>query len=80
MSADGRGARDAPRLTGARVDGGLRGPACDSRAARVRSWVRSWSMTDDCVMHATMRIPPWQACQPSSETPQGSTSESPHLG
>ncbi len=38
-SANGRGARDATRLAGARVAGGLRGPACASREAGVRRWV-----------------------------------------
>ena len=68
VSADGRGTRDAPRPTGAHVDGGLRGPACDSRAARVRRWVRIWSMTDDGVMNATMRMTPWQAGHASGST------------
>ncbi len=57
-SADGRAARAVLRLAGARVDGGLRGPACASRAARVRRWVRIWSITDVCVMNATTRIAP----------------------
>ena len=49
-----------PRLAGARVDGGLRGPACASREVRVRRWVRIWSITDVWVMQATRRIAPWQ--------------------
>ncbi len=36
----------------ARVDGGLRGPACASRAARARRWMRFWSITDARVMQA----------------------------
>ena len=28
--------------------------------ARVRRCVSIWSITDDCVMNATMRITPWQ--------------------
>ena len=53
------GARAGLRLARARVDGGLRGPACASREARVPRWVRIWSSTDVCVMHAKMRIAPW---------------------
>ena len=45
-SANGRGARDAPRLARARVDGGLRASAWAACAARVRRWVRIWSTTD----------------------------------
>ena len=59
-SADGRGARDVPRLAGAGVDRGLRGPACASREVRVRRWVRIWSITDVWVKQATRRIAPWQ--------------------
>ena len=41
-SADGRGARDGPRLARGRVEqGGRRGPARASREARVRRWVRT---------------------------------------
>gem|GEM_PF-2802095 len=65
---DGRGARAVPRLAGARVDGGLRGPACASRAARVRKWVRIWSITDVWVMQATRRIAPWQDGHASGST------------
>ncbi len=70
-SADGRGARDAPRLVGARVDGGLLAPAwvaCAARAARVRRCARSWSITDACVMNATMRMAPWQVGHASGST------------
>ena len=67
-SADGRGERDAPRLVGARVDGGLRGPAWASRAAQVRRCVRIWSITDAWVMNATMRIAPWQVGHASGST------------
>ena len=67
-SADGRGARDGPRLVGTRVDGGLRGPACASRAARVRRCARIWSITDAWVMNATMRIAPWQVGHASGST------------
>ncbi len=67
-SADGRGARDAPRLAGARVDGGLRGPTCASRAARVRRWVRIWSITDVWVMNATIRMGPRHVGHASEST------------
>ncbi len=59
-SADERGGRAGPQLAGARVDGGLRGPACAAREARVRRWVRIWSITDVWVMPATRRSAPWQ--------------------
>ena len=52
-SADGRGARAGPRLAGAGVDAGLRAAA---EAARVWRCVRIWSITEICVMNATMRI------------------------
>jgi hypothetical protein len=67
-SADERGGRAGPRLAGARVDGGLRGPACAAREARVRRWVRIWSITDVWVMKATMRIAPWQVGHLSGST------------
>ncbi len=67
-SADGRGARAVPRLAGARVDGGLSGPVCASREARVRRWVSIWSITDVWVMKATMRIAPWQDGHASGST------------
>ena len=67
-SADGRGVRDGPRLVGARVDGGLCGPACVARAARVRRCARSWSITDACVMNATRRSAPWQVGHASGST------------
>jgi hypothetical protein len=67
-SADERGVRAGPRLAGARVDGGLRGPACAAREARVRRWVRIWSITDVWVMKATMRIAPWQVGHLSGST------------
>ena len=67
-AANGRGARAVPRLAGARVAGGLRGPACPSREARVRRWVRIWSITDVWVMKATMRIAPWQVGHASGST------------
>ncbi len=53
---------------GTRVDGGLRGPACAARAARVRRWVRIWSITAAWVMQATMRIAPWQHGHASGST------------
>ena len=62
LVAGGREARDAPRRAGARVDGGLRAPAraaWSACAARVRRCVRIWSITDVCVMNATIRIAPW---------------------
>ena len=37
-------------------------------AARVRRWVRIWSITDACVMNATIRIAPWQVGQASGST------------
>ena len=43
---------------GPRVDGGLRGPACVARAVQVRRCASSWSITDACVMSATIRIAP----------------------
>jgi enterochelin esterase-like enzyme len=70
-SADGRGARDAPRLAGARVDGGLLAPAwvaCAAREARVRRCARIWSITDAWVMNATMRMAPWQVGHASEST------------
>jgi len=67
-SADERGVRAGPRLAGARVDGGLRGPACAAREARVRRWVRIWSITDVWVMQATRRIAPWQDGHASGST------------
>ena len=70
-SADGRGERDAPRLAGARVDGGLRAPAwvaCAAREARVRRGARIWSITDAWVMNATMRMAPWQVGHASEST------------
>ncbi len=63
-SGDGRGVggrtrrTQRPRLVGARVDGGLRGPAWASRAAQVRRCVRIWSFTDVWVMQATSRMGP----------------------
>ena len=60
--------RDVFRLAGARVDGGLRGPACASRAARARRRARIWSITDAWVMHATTRIVPWQVGHASGST------------
>ncbi len=70
-SADGRGARDGPRLARARVDGGLRAPACAAREARVRRWVRIWSITDAWVMNAMIRMGPRQVGHA-----RGSTSKS----
>ena len=70
-SADGRGERDAPRLAGARVDGGLLAPAwvaCAAREARVRRCARIWSITDAWVMNATMRMAPWQVGHASEST------------
>ncbi len=67
-SANGRRARAGPRLAGARRDGGLRGPACASREARVWRWVRIWSITDVWMMPATMRIAPWQDGHASGST------------
>ncbi len=67
-SANGRRAHVVPRLAGARVDGGLRGPACASREARVRRWVRIWSITDVWVMNATTRMGPWQVGHASGST------------
>ena len=63
------------RLAGARVVGGLREPAWAACAARVRRWVRIWSITAFCVMNATMRIPPWQDGHAS-----GSTVSAPAVG
>jgi hypothetical protein len=67
-AADERGARAVLRLAGARVDGGLRAQAWVGCAARVRRWVRIWSITDGCVMKATRRIAPRQVGQPSGST------------
>ena len=64
-SADGRGARDVPRLAEARVDGGLRAPAWTARARR---WVRIWSITDAWVMHAMIRIGPRHVGHASGST------------
>jgi hypothetical protein len=66
--ADGHGARAVLLLLGARVDGGLPGPACASRELRVRRWVRIWSITDVWVMKATMHIAPWQDGHASGST------------
>jgi hypothetical protein len=67
-SANGRGARDATRLAGARVDGGLRASAWAAWAARVQRGVRIWSITAACVMKATRRIAPRQVGQASGST------------
>jgi hypothetical protein len=67
-SAERRGARAVPRLAGARVDGGRRGPACAAREARVRRWVRIGSITDVWVMPATRRLAPWQDGHASGST------------
>jgi len=64
-SADGREARDVPRLAGARVDGGLRAPAW---AARERRWARIWSITDAWVMHAMLRMGPRHVGHASGST------------
>jgi len=45
---------------GPRVEGGLRA-AWAVVVARVRRCARIWSITDGCVMNATIRIAPWQA-------------------
>jgi transposase len=59
---------DAPRFVGARVDGGLRGPPCASRAARVRRCARIRSITETWVMNATTRMGPWQVGHASGST------------
>ena len=65
---DGGGDRfDAP-LTGARVDGGLRGPPCASRAARVRRCERFRSIPEAWVMNATTRMGLWQVGHASGST------------
>jgi hypothetical protein len=67
-SAGGRGARDAPRLPGARVDGGLRAPVWGPCAARVRRCVRIWSITDAWVMNAMIRMGPRHVGHASGST------------
>jgi hypothetical protein len=57
-----------PRLAGLRVDGGLRGPAWASRAARVRRWVRIWAITDVWVMNATNGMEPRHVGHASGST------------
>ena len=57
-STDGCGARDVPRLAGARVDGGLRAATAATGAARARRWVRIWSLNAAWVMSATTRMGP----------------------
>ena len=56
----------------------VRGPACDSRAARARRCVRIWSITDVCVMKATMRIAPWQVGHASGSTSKNCWSSAAH--
>ncbi len=60
-SADGRGARAVPRLGRARVVGGLRGPACATREARVRRWVIRMATSEPpsfryCCLHAVSTV------------------------
>ena len=52
--------RVAPGPDGLRVEGGLRAPPGAAVDARVRRCVRIRSITDACVMKATIRIVPWQ--------------------
>ena len=59
-SADGRGARDVPRIAGARVDGGTPWPGVPLTGGAGPKVVRIWSITDVWVMQATMHIAPWQ--------------------
>ena len=70
-STGGRGARDAPRLAGARVDAGLRAPAFAAWAAwaaQERRWVRIWSITAAWVMNARIRMGPRQVGHASGST------------
>ena len=53
--------RGASGPAGPRVDGALRAPAWAACAARVRRCVRILSITEACVINATIRIAPWQA-------------------
>jgi hypothetical protein len=53
------GRRLALGFDGTRVDGGLRAPDRSWAAARGRRCVRIWSITDACVMNATIRMGPW---------------------
>jgi hypothetical protein len=46
----------------------LRGPACASRAVRVRRCARIWSITDVWVMKATIRIAWWRVGHASGPT------------
>ena len=49
----------AAPAAGDRGDGGLRAPTWAAVMARVRKWVRIWSITDRGVKNATTRIVPW---------------------
>lgn len=46
----------APRVAGARADGGLRAPDRAPAAPRVRRWIRIWSITDACVAGDTLLV------------------------
>jgi len=58
----------APGPDGPRVEGGLRAAAWAAVAARARRGERIWSITDGCVMHATIRMAPWQAGRAGGST------------
>ena len=48
--------------------GGLRAPVWAAAAGRARRCARIWSITDACVMNATIRIALWQVGQASGST------------
>ena len=66
MPAVGR--RRVPRATDAAIEGGLRAPGRAPAVVRLRRCVRIWSITDACVMHATIRIGPAQGGHTSGST------------
>ncbi len=53
---------------GRRVEGGLRAPPGTAVETRVRRFVRIWSITDRCVITATIRMGPWQVGYASVST------------
>ncbi len=68
----------APSPAGPRVAGGLRAPAWAAGAARVRRWLRIWSITDGCVLSATMRIAPRPVGHASGSTSTNCWSRTAH--